>query len=146
MAALTVGENHPPLPHPQIGKAQAENFATAQPAEHHRGHHRPVPKRPQRAEQRSHLDRLQHPRQRPRGAYQQHAVIRALPLPPGRQPPRHRVHRNITTGQQIAVQPRHARQPAPSVRADKAAASPTRCGTASSPPLRWDPRNDQRLE
>jgi hypothetical protein len=40
-------------------------------------------------------------------------LMRALPLPAGRQPTRHRVHRNITSGQQIVVQPRDTGQPAP---------------------------------
>ena len=36
-----------------------------------------------------------------------------LPLPPGRQAPRHRVHAHIPAGQQEPVKPGHARQPPP---------------------------------
>ena len=43
MAALAVGDEHPPLPDPHIAEPQPEHLAAAQPAEHHRLDHRPVP-------------------------------------------------------------------------------------------------------
>ena len=51
----------PPFPEPQIGQVQPEDLAAAQPAQHHRRDHRPVPVRPG------------HPDQR-------HALARTLPL------------------------------------------------------------------
>ena len=48
VAALALGDEHPPLGDPQVLQPQPEDLAAAQPAEHHRRDHRPVPVRAQR--------------------------------------------------------------------------------------------------
>ena len=64
-AALALGDEHPPLRGVQITQPQPENLTAAQPAQHHRRDHRPVPVRAQRRGQRVHLGRRQDPRQLP---------------------------------------------------------------------------------
>jgi hypothetical protein len=105
MTALAVSDEHSAFGDPQVLQPQPEDLAAAQPAEHHRGHHRPIPMGAQRGEQRINLARFEDPRQRPPGADQRHALAWTLPLPPGRQTPRHRIHRDVATGIQIAEQP-----------------------------------------
>jgi len=78
MAALALGDEHPPLPEAQVRKPQAEDLAAAQPAQHHRRYHRPVPVRAQRGGQRIDLTRLQDLRQRPGHPHQRHALAGPL--------------------------------------------------------------------
>jgi hypothetical protein len=43
MPALALADEHPPLPDVQIFQTQSEDLAAAQPTQHRREHHRPVP-------------------------------------------------------------------------------------------------------
>ena len=56
-AALALGDEHPPLGHPQVLQPQPEDLTAPQPAQHHRRDHRPVPVRAQRRGQRIDLRR-----------------------------------------------------------------------------------------
>jgi len=51
IAALALSDEHPPLAEPQVFQPQPQYFAAAQPAQHHRRDHRPVPVRAQRGGQ-----------------------------------------------------------------------------------------------
>ena len=124
-AGLALGDEHPPLGHPQVLQPQPEDLAAAQPAQHHRRDHRPVPLRAQRPHQRIHLGRRQDLRQPPSRADQRDTLARTRPLPPGRQPPRHRVRHHIPAGLQEREEPRHDRQ-APAHRGGRHAAVPAR--------------------
>ena len=79
MAALAVDDEHLPASTIQITEAQAEDFATAQSAEHHRFEHRSIPPPPTRRQQRVDLGRLGHSRQRPRCADQRHTTLTTVP-------------------------------------------------------------------
>ncbi len=108
VAALAVGDEHPPLTEAEVFEAQAEHLAATQPTQQHRLHDRPVPLGVQRVEQRLHLGRRQDPRQSSHPAHQRHntpsAAMTALAR---RQPPRHRIHPDIAPGDEIAVEARH---------------------------------------
>ena len=110
VAALALGDEHPPLGDPQVLQPQPEDLAAAQPAEHHRRDHRPVPVGAQRGGQRVDLRRGQDPRQPPGPPGQRHPLTRPLPLPPGRQTPRHRVRGDVAAGLQVREEPRDDRQ------------------------------------
>jgi hypothetical protein len=84
VAALAVGDEHPPLGHPEVTQPQTDDFAAAQAAQHHRGDHRPVPVRAQDTGQRVDLGRGQDPRQRPGPTNQRNALVRSLSLDAGR--------------------------------------------------------------
>jgi excisionase family DNA binding protein len=77
MTAFALGDEHPPLTKAQVRKPQPENLAAAQPAQHHRRDHRPVPVRAQRRGQRVHLARVQDPRQRPGHRTKVYELIRS---------------------------------------------------------------------
>ena len=111
MAALALGNEHPPLTQAQILKSQAEHLAPAQPAQRHRLHHGPVPIRAQRPHQRGHLLGIQNARQ-PAHRAQQRLAPQLPPRTPGRQTPRDRVrlHPHITADDQIPIQRRDRRQ------------------------------------
>ena len=113
-AALALGHEQPPLTGAEVLQAQAEHFAAAQPAQHHRIDHGPVAVGPQRRPQRVDLGRREHPRQGAGRADQRHpapATPRARPA--GSQAARHRVavHARVLPGAQIRIQAPHARQP-----------------------------------
>ena len=115
MAALALGDEHPPLADPDIVQAQAEHLAAAQPAEQHRLHHGPVAVRcaaPSR--KRVDLGGPEHPRQRPRRPDQRAPRGRAVAEPPGRQPARHRVvgDAGVAARDQVVEQTRDAGEPA----------------------------------
>jgi len=74
MPALALSDEHPSLSDPHVLQPQAEDLAAAQPAQHHRRDHRPVPVRAQRRGQRVDLARLQDPRQPPPGPHQRHSL------------------------------------------------------------------------
>ncbi len=57
MAALAFGDEQRPIRDAHIAQAQAEDLAAAQPTQHHRQDHRPVPMGAQRRQQRGHLCR-----------------------------------------------------------------------------------------
>ena len=112
MAALAVGDEHPPLAETQVLEPQPEHLAAAQPTQQHRLHDRPVPLGAQRRHQRLDLGRLQDPRQSAHPAHQRHhtppAAMAALAR---RQPTRHRVrHADIAADDEIAVEARHRSQ------------------------------------
>ena len=96
-----------------VPQTQPQHLATPQPGQQHRQHDRPIPLRTQRPKQPIHLNRREHPRQRPRTAHQPHPATTALTRTPARQPPRHRIaiHTRIATNEQILEQPGDARQP-----------------------------------
>ena len=126
MAALAIGDEHPPVRRLQILEPQPDHLAATQPAEHHRFEHRPVTPPANRPQQRDHVGRVEHLRQRPRRADQRRP--RRLPARTGatcRHPTRHRVRRPITAQHEIVEQPRHHRQPAPDRRAPPAPTSPS---------------------
>lgn len=100
MSALAAGDEHPPGGDLHIGQPQPEDFAAAQPSQHHRLDHGPIPPGAQRGQQGVDLCRFQDPGQCPAGAYQRHPLPRPLPLPPGRQPPRDRVGGHVPAGVQ----------------------------------------------
>ena len=82
-----------------VGQAQPEHLAAAQPGQHHRQHHRPVPVRAQRRHQRVHLVR-----RRTCGSVRgtrTSGTVAAAAAPPGRQAPRHRVGRTATSPRAI---------------------------------------------
>jgi hypothetical protein len=54
-ATLALGGEYSPCRHLQIGQPQPEHLAAAQPAQHHRFGHRPVPVGAQRRQQRADL-------------------------------------------------------------------------------------------
>ena len=128
MAALALGDEHPPFRDPQILQPQPQDLAAAQPAQHHRRDHRPVPMRPQRRRQRVDLGRGQDPRQRPRrraptappAADGTAPGGSAAPAAPG-SPPHHRgpagtrttPTRSTTAGAPSRPTPRPARRPDP---------------------------------
>jgi len=91
MAALALADEHPPLPDVQIFQTQSEDLAAAQPTQHRREHHRPVPLPAQRSEQRIHLARHEDARKGAGRAHQRNTLSGPLPFPPGRQTPRHRI-------------------------------------------------------
>jgi hypothetical protein len=66
----------------------------------------------QRSEQRIHLARHENARQGAGRAHQR-ITLPAMPFPPGRQTPRHRIARDITPSVQVCEQPPHARQTTP---------------------------------
>ena len=109
-ATLALGNEHPPLRGVQVTQPQPENLTAAQPTEHHRRDHRPVPVRAQRRGQPIHLSRRQDPRQLAGDPHQRDTLMRAGAFPPGRQPPRHRVRRHIPAGLQEREKPGHDRQ------------------------------------
>ena len=111
MTALALGDEHPPLGEAQVTQPQPEDLTAAQPAQHHRRDHGPVPVRAQRGGQHVNLGRAEDLRQRPGHPDQRDALAGALPLAAGRQAPRHRVHAHVPAGQQEPIQSRHARQP-----------------------------------
>jgi hypothetical protein len=113
MAAFALGDEQPPFGEPQVGQPQPEDLAAAQPGQHHRRDHGPVAVRAQGGGQRVHLGRADDLGQRPGHPDQRDTLAGPLPFPPGRQAPRHRVHRHITAGVQEPIQPRHARQAPP---------------------------------
>ena len=113
MTTLAIGDEHPPLRDPQILHPQAQHLTPAQPTQHHRRDHRPIPMTTQSPAQRVHILRRQDQRQRPARAHQRHTLARTHPLPASRQTPRHRIGGHVTAGEQIREQPRHARQPPP---------------------------------
>ena len=115
MAALALHHGQPPAGNLHVGEPQPEHLAPAQPGQQHRQHHRPVPVRAQRPDQPVRLARRQDPRQGPRHPHQRRGPRPPRPaLPPGQQPPRHRVdlHRRITPRDQVRIQPRYRRQAA----------------------------------
>ena len=111
MAALAVSDEHRSISYPDIAQPQPEHFATAQPAEQHRQHHRPIPRRAQRPEQGVDLARRQDPRQRLGHPHQRHRPSPAA-RSTGLQASRHRVrhHRRVAASDQIGVEARHRRQ------------------------------------
>src|SRR5262249_34561118 len=111
VAALPLGDEPPPLTDPQISQPKPQHLAAAQPTQYHRRDHRTVPVLAQRGRQRVYLRRPEDLRQRPRCPHQRHTLAWPLPLPPGRQPPGHRIHAYITASVQEPIQPRHTRQP-----------------------------------
>lgn len=108
MPTLAAGDEHPPRSSLQIAKPQPEDLAAAQPTQHHRLDHRPIPMRAQRGQQGIDLTRFQDPRQGPPGAYQRHPLAGPLAFPPGRQPPRDRVAGHVPADVQEPEQPRDA--------------------------------------
>jgi len=109
--ALAVGDEHPPFSNPEVFDPQPEDLAATQPAEHHRGHHRPVAVSAQRSGELVDFRRGQDPRQPTRPARQRHPLPGPGPLPRGRQPPRHRVRADVAADLEIAEEPRDERQP-----------------------------------
>ena len=83
MAALTVGDEQPPLAEPQVTQPQPEALAAAQPSQHHRRDHRPVAVRAQGGGQRVHLAGAEDLRQRPGHPDQRDTPGRAAAVPAG---------------------------------------------------------------
>ena len=112
MTALAVDDEHRPVGDTDVAEAQPEHLAAAQPAEQHRQHHRPIPRRAQRRQQRVDLARREDPRQRPRHPHQRHRPGPAT-RPASLQAAWHRVrrHRRVATSDEIGVEARHRRQP-----------------------------------
>ena len=132
MAALALGDEHPPLAQTQILEAQPEHLAAAQTAQHHRLHHGPVPLGAQRRHQRGQLVGIQDARQsahRPhqRLAPQLPSVRDASAAPAGTGLV---VHPDIAAGDQIAIERRHRGQPT----ADRRRRQPRACHRRSAPP------------
>ena len=114
MAALALDDEQRPVRDLDVGQAQPEHLAAAQPAEQHRQHHRPVPVRAQR----------RRAARRPRPATGSSATC-AAPAPTApcrdRGRPARRVdsprgtgfdsHAGVTASDQVRIEPRHRRQP-----------------------------------
>jgi hypothetical protein len=112
VSALAAGDEHPPGGNLQIGQPQPEDLAAAQPTQHHRLGHGPVPVRAQRGHQGVDLCRFRDPRQCPRGTYQRHPLPGPLPLPPSRRWLTHHSeeHLQVIRHRRDRVRPRPHRQ------------------------------------
>jgi hypothetical protein len=133
MAALALGDEHPPLTQAQILEAQPTHLAATQPAQQHCPHDRPVPLSPQRRHQRLHLGRLEDPRQTPHAAHQRHRPPVAMAALAGRQALRHRIGGHLAPGDQEAIQARHRSQSALDRRRRQAGATSEIRTTFSAP-------------
>ena len=111
VAALALGDEQRSFRHLHVIEVETEDFATSEPAQHHRVDHRPVPMGAQSSQQGDDLGRAEDLRQCARYPHQRHLRASATTTS-GRQSARHRVRRDrcVTAGDQIRVESGDRRQ------------------------------------